>query len=66
MLAKRGDWGPGYAWNADLWRLGINEAASLEQLFGLIQPYLLHRTRIRDATLVMRNIEGRRLHGTIK
>jgi hypothetical protein len=65
LLARKGSAGPGYLWNADLWRLTVNEAGSLERLVAILNPYLLHAKRRRDARIVLFNIKRRRKHGTI-
>ncbi|MBI5401371.1 hypothetical protein HZB05_00900 [Candidatus Wolfebacteria bacterium] len=65
-ISKKGEsYGKGN-WNNDLWRLNINDANSLEKFINLISPFLLHRGRIKDAKMVLKNIKQRRKNGTIR
>lgn len=51
--------------NKELWRLNVNEADSLEKLARLVIPVLRHKKRIKDAVIVLNNINVRRKKGTI-
>lgn len=53
-------------WNNNLWRLNVNEAASLEKFIKRLLPYMKHKKRISDALIVLKNIDKRRIDGTIK
>lgn len=66
LLAKQGEEKHGTRWNKDLWRLNINEAASLEHFINTLLPYLQHQKRVKDAGKVLHNIAARRYHGTIE
>lgn len=66
MIAREGERKYGTTWNRDLWRLNVNQAASLEVFIRNILPFLLHRKRIKDARAAARNIVNRRAYGTIK
>lgn len=66
MILGKGVTKWGQPWRADLWRLEVNEALSLEKLIRAILPYCLHKKRVNDAKIVLRNIRNRRKHGTIK
>jgi len=52
-------------YNGDLWRLNINEAASLDKFILLIKPYLKHAIRIEQINICLENIEDRKINGTI-
>ncbi len=66
MILGKGVTKWGQPWRADLWRLEVNEAQSLEKLIHAILPYCIHSKRVKDARIVLNNIKHRRLHGTIK
>lgn len=53
-------------YNGNLWRLNINKANSLKKLILLIKPYLRHSIRIKQAEECLKNIESRKINGTIK
>lgn len=59
VIAKKGDNDYGWIWKEDLWRLGVNEARSLEVLIKRLQPFMQHRKRIADARIVLQNVEKR-------
>lgn len=53
-------------WNNDLWRITVNESTSLEKFSQAMLLVLRHKLRIRDAQMVLNNIQERRNNGTIK
>lgn len=55
----------GEVWNNDLWRLQINKALSLKKFLSMIAPFLRHKKRKRDATMVLKDIKKRENAGTI-
>jgi len=55
-----------YIWKDDLWRLEVNSAHCLERFIQGMMPYLLHVDRIKDAKIVLENINERKKRGTIK
>lgn len=66
QIAKKGDpQGKGMIYNQDLWRININEARSLKKTIYLLLPYLKHERRLRQAKLMLRNIDKRLSYGTI-
>lgn len=67
LLANKGqaNYNGTYNWNADLWRININEAHSLLEFCRVIIPYLRHRKRITDVQKCMKNILDRKNNGTI-
>ncbi len=65
-IATKGENDYGWKWKEDLWRVGVNEASSLEKLIQKIGPYMRHKKRIADSGIVMQNVAQRRLHGSIK
>lgn len=54
-----------YYFNEDLWRLNINEADSLLRFIKLVKPFILHKKRLKDINLCLRNITKRKKLGTI-
>lgn len=54
------------AYHGNLWRLNINDAGSVEKFILNILPHLRHRTRVKDAKTCLRNINQRRINGTVK
>ena len=65
IIARKGENDYGWEWEKDVWRVSVNEAASLEKLIALLVPHLKHRKRILDAKKVLTNIRQRRKNGTI-
>jgi hypothetical protein len=55
----------GYYFNKDLWRLNINEAYSLLRFIKLVKPFIVHKKRLKDIELCLRNITKRKKLGTI-
>lgn len=66
VIARKGENDYGWIWKQDVWRVSVNEAASLELLIHLLTPFLLHKKRVSDARKVTKNILKRRHHGTIR
>lgn len=65
-IATQGaDYGKGLKWKHDLWRMTINDALSLETFVNRLLPFLKHKKRISDAKIVLKNINDRKLAGTI-
>jgi len=64
-IALKGENDYGWLWKEDVWRLEINEAASLEQLIDILQPHMRHGKRIADSEKVLQNIAQRRHNGSI-
>lgn len=56
----------GLKFNADLWRLNVNEAASLLRFIQRIKPFIKHQTRLKHIYLCEKNILFRLSNGTIK
>lgn len=56
----------GTKFNADLWRLNINEAGSLHHFITQALPYTKHAKRKADMRLCLRNIHMRILKNTVK
>ena len=52
-------WPGGKPINQDLWRINVNEAASLKLFIDMINPHLLHQTRKRQVELCLANIQQR-------
>ncbi len=67
-VAKKGDYVKygNYHFKKDVWRVNVNEANSLVKFTGLIDPYIRHKKRRKDMEKSVKNIEKRRLIGTIK
>lgn len=55
-----------YVWKSDLWRLEVNSAHCLERFIKGMMPCFLHADRIKDANIVLNNINERKQRGTIK
>lgn len=56
----------GKKFNADLWRLNVNEAISLLKFIQQIKPFIQHRTRLKHLQLCEDNILFRLSNKTIK
>jgi len=57
----------GYKRNKNYWHLSCYSKKHLLKLINLIRPYMRHRDKIRDANLVVQNIDFRnKLYGNIK
>lgn len=56
----------GTKFNSDLWRVNVNEAASLYEFIKIIRPYLRHGKRIIDLKKVEGNLIKRFKKGTVK
>lgn len=57
--------GQGMIYNADLWRLNINEAHSLKKFIDMLSPHLKHKRRLQHARAMSRNIMKRIKYGTV-
>lgn len=66
VIARKGHNDYGWTWKQNVWRVSVNEAASLELLISRLKPFLLHRRRVSDARKVIQNILQRRKNGTIR
>lgn len=67
QLCKEGEFKyAAYRWKKDLWRLDVNAAPDLERFINGMMPYLLHKDRVKDANIVLENINERRKRGTIE
>lgn len=64
-IAVKGENDYGWIWKEDVWRLGLNESASLERMIKMVSPYMRHKKRIADSVEVLQNIAQRRQHGSI-
>ena len=67
-VAKKGDYVKygNYNFKKDVWRLNVNEANSLLHFISLIDPYIKHKKRRGDMEKNVRNVEKRKLKGSIK
>ncbi len=50
----------GYKYNKDLWRIRVSKQESLLILLNLIKKYLMHKKRIKDLNLCLKNLYGRK------
>lgn len=59
-IGRKGESYPGgYRWNKDLWRLTINRAEAIKKFCSFVKDSLLHKKRIEDMKICLRNIEMR-------
>lgn len=65
-VQRKGDFLSGYRMNKDVYRVNVNKANSLLNFIDAIKPYLKHGKRVNDMRKVIKNIELRKLKGTIK
>lgn len=66
QISKKGEPNGDGVWNNNLWRLDINIADSIKKFIVFLNPYLLHEKRIKDAKIVLNNVNQRLKNGTIK
>jgi hypothetical protein len=52
-------WNGAFPLNKDLWRLNINEKNSIQKFIDLLLPLSLHKIRIKDAKMCLKNIKER-------
>jgi len=62
----QGDFLSGYRMNKDVWRINVNGVGDLLKFVETINPFLKHGKRVSDMSKVVKNIEQRKLKGTIK
>ena len=67
-VAKKGDYVKygNYNFKKDVWRINVNEALALLKFIELINPYIKHKKRKKDAKNSLKNILARKLKGTVK
>lgn len=66
-IAREGDLrSNGLKFNADLWRINVNEAFSLLTFITLLKPYIKHKKRLSDMLICEKNIKRRLKYGTIR
>lgn len=59
-IGRAGEMRPeGYRWNKDIWRLTINRAEAIKKFCSFIENFLLHKKRIGDMKICLRNIKIR-------
>lgn len=61
-----GDFLSGFRMNKDVWRVNVNGASDLVVFIKLIEPFSKHEKRRMDMGKVLKNIEMRKLKGSIK